>query len=69
MLFRSVFRVKGVIGFNDSDRGEIFQYVCGRYDFTPSDLPADSEKYLVFIGKNIDRKQLDCFSGINTAAG
>lgn len=61
-----VFRVKGVVEFKDSERAEIFQYVCGRYDFTPSDVPADAGRYLVFIGKDLKVDNLGGFSEIGS---
>jgi len=63
-LDEKVFRVKGIVDFSDSDRAEVFQYVCGRYDLTPSDIPADTGKYLVFIGKELEGSNLGGFSEI-----
>lgn len=58
----NVFRIKGIVGFDDSENSEIFQYVCGRYDFSPSDIAAQSERYLIFIGKDLNDKSLGSFA-------
>ena len=58
----NVFRIKGIVDFDDSENSEIFQYVCGRYDFSPSDIATQSERYLVFIGKKLNEKGLGSFS-------
>jgi G3E family GTPase len=47
----SIFRVKGLIDFTDSDRTMLFQYVCGRFELSVFPQRGVEERFLTFIGR------------------
>lgn len=52
-----IFRIKGVLKFEEDERPSLFQYVSGRYEI--SQHAADNaDSFLVFIGKSIDTEKL-----------
>ena len=57
-----VFRAKGILWFNESDRRHIFHLAGKRFSIDDSDWPGDRKNQLVLIGRDIDhstlRKQL-----------
>ncbi len=52
-----IFRIKGILKFEDDDHSSIFQYVSGRYDISRHDAD-NADSFLVFIGKAIDSEEL-----------
>jgi G3E family GTPase len=47
----SIFRVKGLIDFTDSEQTLLFQYVAGRYELSVFPHPGVSERFLTVIGQ------------------
>jgi G3E family GTPase len=78
----SVFRAKGILWFNESDRRHVFHLAGKRFSIDDSDWPGERDdsdwpgerkNQLVLIGRDLDhallRKQLQaCAAGLSTAA-
>jgi G3E family GTPase len=58
----SVFRAKGILWFNESDRRHVFHLAGKRFSIDDSDWPGERKNQLVLIGRDLDhallRKQL-----------
>ncbi len=53
-LPEEIFRIKGVIEFREEKGPKVFQFVAGRHDITEYQNPEFKERFLVFIGKNLE---------------
>ncbi len=54
----TVFRIKGVVEFNDNKNPQLFQYVAGRYEFSEFYNPNLSDRFLILIGQGIHEKSI-----------
>mgnify|MGYP003802839251 CR=1 FL=1 len=55
-----VFRIKGIVRFEDDDRFTVFQYVAGRYEtYVHDDEHAPDSSFIVLIGKNIAKNSIE----------
>ena len=55
----SVFRAKGILWFNESERRHIFHLAGKRFSIDDSDWPSsDRKNQIVLIGKNLDHAKL-----------
>ena len=59
-LPESVFRAKGILWFNESERRHIFHLAGKRFSIDDSDWPAERKNQLVLIGKDLDHDRLRC---------
>ncbi len=57
-LPREIFRIKGIIRFNDHDKPMLLQYVAGRYEISEYNNAGFDESFLIIIGKNPDGEML-----------
>jgi G3E family GTPase len=55
---QGVFRAKGILWFNESDRRHIFHLAGKRFSIDDSDWPAAPKNQLVLIGKGLDHATL-----------
>jgi G3E family GTPase len=55
---QGVFRAKGILWFNESDRRHIFHLAGKRFSIDDSDWPAAPKNQLVLIGKGLDHASL-----------
>ena len=55
---KGVFRAKGILWFNESDRRHIFHLAGKRFSIDDSDWPAAPKNQLVLIGKGLDHPTL-----------
>ena len=59
----SVFRAKGILWFNESERRHVFHLAGKRFSIDDSDWPGERKNQLVIIGRDLDhgllRKQLE----------
>ena len=59
---QEVFRAKGILWFNESERRHVFHLAGKRFSIDDTDWNGDRKNQLVMIGRNIDhitlRKQL-----------
>jgi len=53
-----VFRAKGILWFNESERRHIFHLAGKRFSIDDSDWPGDRKNQLVLIGRDIDHSTL-----------
>ncbi len=53
-----VFRAKGILWFNESDRRHVFHLAGKRFSIDDSDWPGERKNQLVLIGKDLDHKRL-----------
>lgn len=53
-----IFRIKGIVRFNDNDRPLLLQYVAGRYELSEYGNAGFDESFLIVIGKHPDREAL-----------
>jgi len=54
-----VFRAKGILWFNESERRHVFHLAGKRFSIDDSDWPDSARKnQIVLIGKNLDHPQL-----------
>jgi G3E family GTPase len=65
-----VFRAKGILWFQESERRHIFHLAGKRFSIDDSDWPGERRNQLVLIGKNLDhdrlRRQLEaCVGGLS----
>ena len=49
----SVFRMKGVVDFDDTQKATLIQYVAGRYELSEFKNPNLPDRFLVLIGKDL----------------
>ncbi len=54
----SVFRAKGVLWFNESERRHVFHLAGKRFSIDDSDWPAERKNQLVLIGQDLDHAKL-----------
>lgn len=59
----SVFRIKGIIDFRQDDGSSLLQYVAGRYEIMPFTHPSLEERFLIFIGRDLDKISMPFLSG------
>ena len=57
-LPQSVFRAKGILWFNESERRHVFHLAGKRFSIDDSDWPAQRKNQLVLIGKGLDHQRL-----------
>jgi G3E family GTPase len=58
-LPEGVFRAKGILWFNESERRHVFHLAGKRFSIDDSDWPSDERKnQIVLIGKNLDHAKL-----------
>jgi G3E family GTPase len=55
---KGVFRAKGILWFNESDRRHIFHLAGKRFSIDDSEWPAAPKNQLVLIGKGLDHASL-----------
>jgi G3E family GTPase len=60
----SIFRVKGLIDFTDSEQTLLFQYVAGRYELSVFPHPGVSERFLTVIGQGEDEQASKSFESL-----
>ncbi len=53
-----VFRAKGILWFNESDRRHVFHLAGKRFSIDDSDWPGERKNQLVLIGKDLDHQRL-----------
>ncbi|MEC9452606.1 MAG: GTP-binding protein, partial [Cyanobacteriota bacterium] len=53
-----VFRAKGILWFNESERRHIFHLAGKRFSIDDSDWPAERKNQLVLIGRQLDHATL-----------
>ena len=60
---QEVFRAKGILWFNESERRHVFHLAGKRFSIDDTDWTGDRKNQLVLIGRNIDhallRQQLE----------
>ena len=54
----SVFRIKGVVEFTGDPLPRLFQYVSGRYEISLYPKETCDEKFLIFIGREMEHSHL-----------
>jgi G3E family GTPase len=54
-----VFRIKGVLDFKDELAPRLVQFVAGRYEFSAFNKHDMTERFLVFIGQNLDKDAIE----------
>lgn len=54
----SVFRAKGILWFNESERRHVFHLAGKRFSIDDSDWPGERKNQLVLIGKDLDHARL-----------
>lgn len=54
MLPPSIYRVKGIVQFENEPTQSIVQYVHGEYEFLNQYSEQNSEAFLVYIGKKLE---------------
>ena len=55
----NIFRIKGIVAFKHSEKPKVVQYVAGRYEFSEFTNPHVAERFLIFIGQDLDGKRLE----------
>jgi len=58
-LSPTVFRIKGVLDFVDSETSLLFQYVGGRFEFSEFNNPNMTDRFLILIGQNIQKESIE----------
>jgi G3E family GTPase len=53
-----IFRIKGVLKFEEEEKSSLFQYVSGRYEISQH-AAESTDSFLVFIGKELDTEILE----------
>ncbi len=51
---KEIFRIKGVIEFDDDKAPMLLQYVAGRYEISRYNHPDSTDRFLVAIGQNLE---------------
>ncbi len=57
-LCSDVYRAKGILWFNESERRHIFHLAGKRFSIDDSDWPGQRKNQLVLIGQNLDHSQI-----------
>ena len=57
----AVFRIKGVIDLADDGKPMLFQYVGGRFEFSEFNNPNVRDRFLIFIGQDLQKDLIDFF--------
>jgi G3E family GTPase len=57
-LPKNVFRAKGILWFNESERRHVFHLAGKRFSIDDSDWPGERKNQLVLIGKGLDHERL-----------
>jgi G3E family GTPase len=55
ILPKEIFRMKGIIEFEDSKSPMLLQYVAGRYEISKYAHPDSAERFIVAIGQNLQK--------------
>ena len=55
---QEVFRAKGILWFNESERRHVFHLAGKRFSIDDTDWSGDRKNQLVLIGRNIDHSTL-----------
>ena len=58
-LSPTVFRIKGVLDFVDSETSLLFQYVGGRFEFSEFNNPNMTDRFLILIGQDIQKESIE----------
>lgn len=58
-LPHTIFRIKGVVDFDDFEQPMLFQYVGGRYELAEFNNPKMEDRFLVLIGQDIQKEWID----------
>lgn len=54
----TVFRMKGVVDFDDTQKAMLIQYVAGRYELSEFKNPNLSDRFLILIGQGIQEESI-----------
>jgi G3E family GTPase len=57
----AIFRIKGVVDLADAGKPMLFQYVRGRFEFSEFNNPNVQERFLIFIGQDLQKDLIDSF--------
>ncbi len=60
-ISKYIFRIKGIVEFEDNDSPMIFQFVAGRYEISEYRNPKFKNRFLILIGQNI-KKNLSLYN-------
>ena len=55
---QEVFRAKGILWFNESEKRHVFHLAGKRFSIDDSEWAGDRKNQLVLIGRNLDHDQL-----------
>jgi G3E family GTPase len=69
LLPETIFRVKGLVAFTDSDETILFQYVCGRFEMSVFPKRGVNGRFLTFIGREKEPDGLDLLGALSTVSG
>ena len=58
-LPKNIFRIKGVLDIGGNKTPRLLQFVAGRYEMTEFRNQDVTERFLVFIGQNIDKRSIE----------
>ena len=58
-LSPTIFRIKGVLDFVDSEISQLFQYVGGRFEFSEFNNPNMTDRFLILIGQDIQKESIE----------
>ncbi|MGA8179705.1 MAG: GTP-binding protein [Desulfobacterales bacterium] len=59
----AIFRIKGVVDLADAGNPMLFQYVRGRFEFSEFNNPNVQDRFLIFIGQDLQKDLIDSFFG------
>jgi G3E family GTPase len=59
----NVFRIKGVVNLADTGKPMLFQYVRGRFEFSEFNNPNVRDRFLIFIGQDLQKDLIDAYFG------
>jgi G3E family GTPase len=59
----NVFRIKGVVNLADTEKPMLFQYVRGRFEFSEFNNPNVRDRFLIFIGQDLQKDLIDAYFG------
>jgi G3E family GTPase len=68
-LPETIFRVKGLIDFTDSDGTILFQYVCGRFELSVFPKRGVNGRFLTFIGREKEPDGRDLLVALSAVSG
>ncbi|MGA7143176.1 MAG: GTP-binding protein [Desulfobacterales bacterium] len=57
----AVFRIKGVVDLAGAGKPVLFQYVGGRFEFSEFNNPNVQDRFLIFIGQDLQKDLIDSF--------